>query len=60
MGKQLRQGTLEQASLSEEEVRKRLEDELERLLRGRCIEECINPLLGLAGKYHAARLILHM
>ncbi len=38
-------------ALSEEEVQKRLEDELEKILKGTTLEENINPLFSMPGKY---------
>ncbi|KAI0631688.1 hypothetical protein C8Q77DRAFT_1060980 [Trametes polyzona] len=49
LGKKLRKRSEGAAQLSEDEVRKQLEKELERLLQGKGIEEYINPLLGMPG-----------
>ncbi|KAI0819952.1 hypothetical protein BC628DRAFT_1331621, partial [Trametes gibbosa] len=50
LGKKLRKRTTgEAAHLPEDEVRKQLETELDQLLRGKGIEEYINPLLGMPG-----------
>ncbi|EIW79767.1 hypothetical protein CONPUDRAFT_58651 [Coniophora puteana RWD-64-598 SS2] len=50
MGKKLRAKTNNTgAPQSEREIQKKLEDELEELLRGRTIEDTINPLLGMDG-----------
>ena len=57
MGKQLRQKSPGKDSLPEAEVRKRLEDELEVLLRQRPTEDWMNPLLGLAGKHFTLAIL---
>lgn len=50
LGKKLRKRTTgEAAHLTEDEVRKQLEKELDQLLQGKGIEEHINPLLGMPG-----------
>ncbi|KAH9894129.1 hypothetical protein C8Q73DRAFT_826736 [Cubamyces lactineus] len=49
LGKKLRKREAGRSQLSEEEVRKQLEAELEKVLQGKDIKEHINPLLGMPG-----------
>ncbi|KAJ3002667.1 hypothetical protein NUW54_g5724 [Trametes sanguinea] len=48
MGKNLRRRAAGKPQVPEDDVRKQLEAELERVLRGKEIEDHINPLLGMA------------
>ena len=47
MGKRLRKRG---ASMNESDVKKELEKELATLLNGRCLEDVVNPLLGMPGE----------
>ncbi|KAI0366958.1 hypothetical protein BV20DRAFT_1038073 [Pilatotrama ljubarskyi] len=49
LGKQLRKRAPGAPGLSEEEVHKQLEDQLEETLKGVSLHDCINPLLGMPG-----------
>ncbi len=50
LGKSLRAPRFGQPALTEDVVRKKLEDELETILKGTSIEDHINPLLGMPGQ----------
>ncbi|KAI0345233.1 hypothetical protein BDW22DRAFT_1470253, partial [Trametopsis cervina] len=59
-GKELRKVKMSDLQRSSEaEIKKRLEDELEKLLNGQSVDEHFNPLLGLAGNLNLIGVDIH-